>query len=414
MKKLFSLFSFVLLSLSVFGQTMYVCQGNLRTAVKASEAGNMRYTGGTTLTISGYDFDTSEIDSIVFDNKVFNAQQVCVAYDGADARVVIPIALRTVVSVAGVGSDVALTSSASSDPEIDYVLSGSSDDGSFTMNGSYKCTVTLNGLNLTSNKGAAVDIENGKRIAIVLSDGTSNVLVDAADGSQDACLFVKGHPEFEGSGSLTITGNAKHAIKSDEYMLLKRTVGTIDILSAKSDGIHTGQYFKMNGGKLKVRSTLGDCVQAEITKDNTDELNGQLMIHGGALDLEVPGEDVKGLKSDSLMTITGGEIKITASGNGSKGISSGTDLVINSIDSTPVFTISATGGQWIDPAGIDNSKCMGIKVSGNMKVSAGTLNVSATGTKSKSIKVDGNLYISTSATINSTPGYEVGGSVVPL
>lgn len=414
MKKLFSLFSLVLLSLSVCGQTMYVCQGSVRTAVKASDAGSMKYNGGATLTVSGYEFNTSEIDSIVFDNTVFNEQQVTVVYDGAKARIVVPVSLRSAVSVTTSDADVVLTSSASSDPEIDYVLSGSSSDGSFTMNGSYKCTVTLNGLTLTSQKGAAVDIENGKRIAIVLPEGTKNVLADAATGAQDACLFVKGHPEFEGSGSLTLTGNAKHAMKSNEYTLIKRTVGTIEVLSAKSDGLHCGQYFKMNGGQLKVRSTVGDCVQAEVTNDNTDELNGQLMIHGGTLDLEVPGEDVKGLKSDSLMTITGGNIQIKASGNGSKGISSGTDLIINSTDSSPVITIAATGGKWIDPAGIDDSRCMGMKVAGNLWIYAGTVGVNATGSKSKSIKVDGNLYYSTSATLSISPAYEASGSIIPL
>ncbi|MEG1580791.1 MAG: carbohydrate-binding domain-containing protein, partial [Bacteroidaceae bacterium] len=234
------------------------------------------------------------------------------------------------------------------------------------------------------------------------------------NGLQDACFFVNGHAEFSGAGSLVLTGNVKHAFKSDEYTLIKRTTGRIEVLSAKGDGLNCGQYFEMNGGRIIVNNTKGDCIQAGITKTKTDERNGQLLVHGGTMNLNVVGEDVKGLKSDSLLTITGGTITIAAKGNGSKGISSGTDLILNAIDAVPVITITATGGQWIDPAGINNSKCMGMKVSGNLFIYAGTIDIHATGTKSKSIKVDGNLSKSANATIKVNPLYEVLGVVKDL
>ena len=83
--------------------------------------------------------------------------------------------------------------------EITYSLSGSSSNGSFYMDGDYKATLALNNLTLTNTNGAAIDIENGKRIAVVLT-GT-NTLTDSSNGNQNACFYIDGHPEFTGTGS---------------------------------------------------------------------------------------------------------------------------------------------------------------------------------------------------------------------
>ena len=58
-------------------------------------------------------------------------------------------------------------------------------NGNFFQDGEYKCTVVLNGVSLTSQRGAAIDIQNGKRIDIEVVDGTTNTFVDCAGGEQD-------------------------------------------------------------------------------------------------------------------------------------------------------------------------------------------------------------------------------------
>ena len=50
--------------------------------------------------------------------------------------------------------------------EITYILSGSSTDGEFYLEGSYKATVELNGLTLTNPTGPAINLQNGKRIEV--------------------------------------------------------------------------------------------------------------------------------------------------------------------------------------------------------------------------------------------------------
>ena len=93
-------------------------------------------------------------------------------------------------------------------------------------------------------------------------------------------------------------------------------------------------------------------------------------------------------------------------GDGSKGIASGTDLIINE-DKAPVnIKVNSTGGEYVDPANpVDTKKSHGISVDGNLTVTAGTLDISATGKKGKSIKVDGISRKSSAASIKTNPVY---------
>lgn len=78
----------------------------------------------------------------------------------------------------------------------------------------------------------------------------------------------------------------------DEYTVLHASVGNITVTGAVSDGLHVEQYFKMSGGTLTVGGTKGDCIDVSLTKDATDELNGQVLINGGQLTMSVDAEDV--------------------------------------------------------------------------------------------------------------------------
>jgi hypothetical protein len=232
-------------------------------------------------------------------------------------------------------------------------------------------------------------------MAIVLEDGTVNTLSDYAQGIQKACLYCKGHIEFEGAGTLNVTGNLTHAIKSKEYTKLKKSTGTINIIKAAGDAIHTGQYYQQNGGTVNITSTtLGDGIQAEylmldddITPDPEEEFNGQMFIKGGKLNIEVSQEDCKAIKADDLITISGGTFKITASGNGSRGIQTDGSVIIGEEDNTTSITVAAKGGVCTNVDHEDDPhSCMGMKIDGNLTVNAGVITVTNTGTKSRGIK----------------------------
>ena len=353
---------------------------------------------GASFTAEGQTYQTSQVDSITF------VHIITVTWDGAQANVEKGNVLGVDCSVEG--ADVVITST-NIHNELEFVLQGASTNGSLTYNGTYKCKFYLNGLSLTSQKGAALDILCGKRIDLILNEGTDNVLADAPNGTQKAAFYCKGHLEVEGGGSLTVTGKARHGICTKEYLEIKKSTGSITVNGAESDGIHVGQYFLMKGGTVTVSGQKGDGIQTEIltldddvTPNPDKEFNGQIFIHGGTLNVTVATDDKKGIKSADKMTVTGGTFTILASGKGSKGISVARHLLINEDDNTTVIQIRATGGVYEDEETEEESRCMGIKVTQNMAVTAGKIMVSNTGSKSRGIKVDGLYYQADGATVS--------------
>lgn len=372
-------------------QNVYIWQGGDFDKVVLPVTDEMPFSnGGTTITIGGNTYDVNQIDSLTFTTPVLDKTgKVVVRYEGSKATVVIPEGMNGVTASVS-GAHVSLTSTNVVD-EYEYVLEGASSNGSLTYTGNFKCKFYLNGLNLTSAQGAALDIQCGKRIDLFLFEGTRNMLSDCAGGLQNAALYCKGHMEVKGGGTLTVTGRSKHAISSKEYMIIKKSVGKITVASAVSDGIHCGQYFQMNGGEVEVRNVLGDGIQAEETLDPTKEMDGQMLIQGGILTIDVPGNDVKGLKCDMDLTISGGQINIDVTGNGSKGISTNASMVVNETNGPTDITVQARGTSLPDPAG-GTTKCMGIKVDYNLTVYGGRITVNRIGNDARGIKVDGTYY----------------------
>ena len=353
---------------------------------------------GASFTAEGQTYQTSQVDSITF------VHIITVTWDGAQANVEKGNVLGVDCSIEG--ADVVITST-NIHNELEFVLQGASTNGSLTYNGTYKCKFYLNGLNLASQKGAALDILCGKRIDLILNEGTDNVLADAPNGTQKAAFYCKGHLEVEGGGSLTVTGKARHGICTKEYLEIKKSTGSITVNGAESDGIHVGQYFLMKGGTVTVSGQKGDGIQTEIltldddvTPNPDKEFNGQIFIRGGNINVTVAADDKKGIKSADKMTVNGGTFVITASGKGSKGISVARHLLVNEDSGSTVMQIRATGGVYEDEETEDESRCMGIKVTQNMAVTAGKIMVSNTGSKSRGIKVDGLYYQADGATVS--------------
>lgn len=372
-----------------------VWQGGEDNRMKVANVGDMTFSGGQ-MTMKGVRYNLSEIDSIVV------VPEITVQYNGSTALVKVPKSIEADVTVDVDGANVTITNTNVSN-EVEVVLSGTSSNGSFTYNGAYKCTFYLNGLNLTSTKGAALDIECGKRVAMVLTDGTTNSLTDALGGSQKACLYCKGHLEVEGGGTLNVTANARHGIATKEYLQLKRSTGSINILKAGSDGIHCGQYFQMNGGSLTIDgNTAADGIQAEYlmlddneTPDPAEENNGQVIIKGGVLNITVSHEDCKAIKADSHVTISGGTFVLNALGNGTRGIQTDGNLSISQTDAATNMTVAVAGGKCTLEECIDDPhKCMGFKADGDFHLyGIGKLDMSVTGKKAKGIKVGGTSYL---------------------
>lgn len=371
-------------------QRLRVHCGPTTFVTSAEKAGQMSIAANGMLQLGETSIATAQIDSITVDREAYNPLAIAVNYSEAGARLTVPCHLKDKLTITVDAAKVGFLQAADLLEEVTYTLSGTSANGSFAMDGEYKAGLVLNNLTLTNTAGPAIDIANGKRINVTLPAGTTTTLTDGAGGLHKACFFINGHAEFEGAGTLVLTGNTKHAYASDEYTQFKPNFGQLNVLKSVSDGLHVEQYLQVQGGNFTFAQVGGDNIDVSITNNPADSLNGQVFIEGGTLTLDVASNDTKGMKCDSAMTITGGSIKATVSGLGTKGISVGTDLLIAQPTTTAtLIDMAVTGTTYMPGDALLESKCRGIKVKGDFTFDGGTIKISATGVKSKAISVDG-------------------------
>ena len=391
-------------------QWLRVWQAGESTRYALSEVAAMPYaTAGSTLTIGEDEYATSEIDSLTIINPI------TVTWTADGASVDIPESVEGVT--ARIDGGRVIIDNVNTWAEQELILKGEG-KGALTYNGDYKCKVHLNGLTLESDTVAALDIECGKRVDLILENGTVNALSDGTGGNQKAALYCRGHLEVSGSGSLTLQGNSKHALSSKEYLLLKKDVGSITITGAASDGIHVGEYLQMNGGTLALSGLTGDGIQVETDAKSDEELNGQFIMKGGSIQVTMSTADTKGIRLDldSLdlsivpqMNLLGGTIVVTMekTATDSKGIVSDGDMTIGTSTEGPEITVNMNAVGYLD-ANKEKIRSTGIKVgksdddgeygeTGDFLMQGGSVVIYATGHYSRGMNM--NNFIATGGSI---------------
>lgn len=370
-KRLLSVVLAVTATLTLSAQTLNVQMGQVRYQVPADEAGFMLFDASEKLTIMEKAYAIMSIDSIFVDNSEVTDNAVSITYDNDKACILVPGKIAHQLTINTKGAHVSIIQDATVSEEIVYTLKGSSTNGSFYMNGELKTTIVLNGVTLHNPDSAAINIRDGKRIAIELAEGTVNTLSDGTGGEQKACFAVKGHTEFKGAGTLNITGNTAHAFWGKEYVELKKTLGTINILGAVGDGFNINQYFEMKGGTLNISGVGDDAIQLSFKTDDDDNIisvnddednTGDVTIEGGTLTITTTGNGVKGIKAANDVDIKGGTININQTGN----------IVVD---------------------GSDVSYTTAIKADNDINISGGSITVVNTAQGGKGLSADGNITI---------------------
>ncbi len=299
---------------------------------------------------------------------------------------------------------------ATSTKKVNFILSGSASDGSFKLYSENKAMITLNGLTLTNPDGAVLNFQTKKRIFVNSVSGTTNTLADETtyvtqyststltepllatgeEEDQKGVIFSEGQMIFCGAGQLIINANGKNGIASDQYVRSHAGANIyVAVASTGSNGIK-GDAIYINGGVINV--------QNDATAGKGINSNGKTWIFGGRTTLITSGsaetttEDgvtstsgAAGLKSDSLLTISGGELYCKSTGSGGKGISTDLDCVINDGE---VFCITTgtTFGSSSSSSGFGGGP-------GGEWGSSSSSSSSDTSSKPKAIKIDGNLYV---------------------
>lgn len=372
MKRIYIILTALILAIEIQAQTLNIVTNGTTYQFPADQAGEMSYTEGTTLSVMGKSFTISEITKMYIDATTVKDNQVNVVYDGTSANVFISGNIAPYVNATINGAHVSISQSNTTDidgDEITYMLSGSSSDGSLTLDGSYKCTVSLAGVTLTNPSGAAMTINNKKRIQLSVKKDTENTLTDGANGSQKACIYSKGQLQLQGNGTLNITGNTAHAIKSGDYITTKNL--TLNILSAAKDGISCNKYFQMKSGNITIKSVGDDGIQTDLESDDDstaeteghdEENSGNLYVEGGTLSITIPTTAAGGkcLKAEGLVRIDGGTLSLTASGK-----------VDTSDSSDPSYTAAIKGT--------------------NVTINNGTLDIKVTGVAGRGLSADNTI-----------------------
>ena len=358
-------------------QTMWVHTGHVHWAYNAQSVGTMPYSSASLLTVLEKGFTLADVDSVTVASETFADDNVLVKYNNNVADVYVAGNIANHITAQVTGARVAVIQDAEVATEYTYTLQGTSSSGSFYHAGAYKMTLALNGVNLTNPDSAAINIQNSKRIAVQLVDGTTNTLADGASNTKKAAFLVKGHAEFAKGGSLTITGNKKHALACNEYMEVKKTVGTITIVSAVADAINVTQYFQMNGGTINIQSCGDDGIQVDAEDTTNPEEDGHVLIKGGTLTINGSASGTKCIKAEGNVDIQGGTLTLKHTGipvwdadkskiKEATGIGTDRNLTINGAEA--VVNINMTG---------DGAR--GMKCDSTMTCTAGNIDINCSG-----------------------------------
>lgn len=186
------------------------------------------------------------------------------------------------------------------DAAYDTVISGTPNVTVFTY--TYSAYTEKNGLTSDSYKGIKADN------AVSISGGVLviNAVDDGIHANNDVALENGAAP----LGNITITGGSITVVSGDDGIHADNTLqiddGFISIVNAY-EGLE-GYFVLVNGGETHVYAT-DDGVNA--TGANERATDGQIVVTGGKLYVEVQGRDVDGIDSNGSYRQTGGFVVVS-------------------------------------------------------------------------------------------------------
>ncbi len=129
-----------------------------------------------------------------------------------------------------------------------YVISGTLNGCIQVLTEDKKVYLELDNAHINNATGAALNVQQAKRISITTLKGTTNSFTDGGVHEETrGAIFTNDTIELNGEGVLNITANYAHGIRSDDDIILNS--GTVNIKSTKS-GFHCNDGIEINGGKL--------------------------------------------------------------------------------------------------------------------------------------------------------------------
>ena len=325
-------------------------------------------------------------DETYWENQEF-VTTVTVTYSGNSATVT---STGDAVKDYITGADVALDLTDAGAAEI--IASGKSDDGQLKIYGNSAVKLTLNGLELTSAKSAAINVQNKSLLYLHLAEGTTNVICDAEsqsdesyypegvvadDEKRNGAIYCKGSVVVSGSGILSLTGKKKHGISVKSSLTIRPGV-TLAINDVK-DNCVKAEGITVLGGYLwaKTSAEAGKCLSSDA---DVTVKGGQIKLYtsGGSVYEEDENDTSSpaGVKADGNIMIYDGDILCVSTGEGGKGLNADGGITMN--DGT--VNVVTSGGKYIYNESLDlDSSPKGVKADGEITINGGVLNIQVTG-----------------------------------
>lgn len=219
-----------------------------------------------------------------------------------------------------------------------YQLSGTLDDGQVVIDTDDSGTVylILSGVSISSSTSAPIYVKEAAAVEVILTDGTENVLRDAAtyvyasaDANEpNAALFSDDPLVISGGGALTVEANFNDGITSKNGLTIAG--GTISVTAA-DDGIRGKEYLIVEGGHITVQAG-GDGL---LSDNAADAAMGYVVLTGGVLKITAGGD---GIVAVTDLVVTAGEVSVVAGGgsmatlaedHSAKGLKAGLSLTVD-------------------------------------------------------------------------------------
>jgi hypothetical protein len=197
-----------------------------------------------------------------------------------------------------------------------YSLTGTLNDGQLVVNTEDEAAVNLvlNNVDMTNSTSAPLFVSSAAQTVITLTTGTQNTLTDGADyvfadgeDEPDGALFSQDDLVIQGDGTLTVNGNYKNGIVSQDN--LKITGGNITVTAAKH-GLKGKDSITILVGTFTITAG-GDGMQSD---NDEDTALGYITIADGSFNINSAND---GLQAETTLSISGGDFTIVAGGGSS-------------------------------------------------------------------------------------------------
>ena len=218
------------------------------------------------------------------------------------------------------------------------------EEGSYNLRGSFdgiiivetdkeaKVQIILDGATVKNAGSAGIYVKSADKVYLTLADGSTNEIANSGefvaidDEDVNAAIYSKEDLVINGNGSLTVTSEKGHAVKSNDD--LKVTGGALTVDAAK-DGLHAKEELTIDGGTITINASEGieativTINDGNVTIDATDDgINASLKsedvgtptveINGGYVTITMAKGDTDGIDTNGNLYINGGTVNITA------------------------------------------------------------------------------------------------------